>query len=154
MALTAKRILICCAMLLSASSCARPADDVYYVCISDSSGFQESIRQIQMLADEFGLNYQDFGGQIRRDLDVIDANQVVIPDGVPVHATVEERSGKVVLLVSNFGNGQEDIRLSFFFFGGDHSEDSFPQSVLSRMRNISGVQIVDSEAALDGLCSH
>jgi hypothetical protein len=134
---------------LQACESSKRADQVLYVCFDRSGSTGEAIDHLRNISDRFKYHFSEYGAQAKSDLEIIDANPKVIPEGKPIQAEIRNGDGDVVAIASNFGSNGEDLRVSFFYGRYEDQRSPFPQAVLSSLEAINGSQLdlsVETEA--------
>lgn len=126
---------------LQACGSSKRADQVLYVCFDRSDGAGEAIDHLREISDRFNYRLSEYGAQAKSDLESIDANPKVIPEGKPIQADIRNGDGDVVAIASNFGSNGEDLRVSFFYGRDEDQRSPFPQAVVSSLGAINGSQL-------------
>lgn len=134
---------------LQACEGSKRADQTVYVCFDRAGGADQTLGLLRKISDRFDYRFREYGGQAKSDLETIDANPAVIPEGEPIQADIENNDGKVVLIASNFGSIGEDLRVSFFYRRDEGEGSPFHQAVISGLESIEGAQVNLSAAETD-----
>lgn len=137
--------------VLQACERSKRADQTIYVCFDSSGGADRAVGLFREISDRFDYRLREYGEEIKRDLEVIDADPEVagIPNSKPIQADIKNEDGKVVLMASNFGSIGEDLRVSFFYRRDEGASSPFHQAVVSGLGSIEGAQLNLSAAETD-----
>ncbi|WP_338445658.1 hypothetical protein V5F89_10830 [Pelagerythrobacter marensis] len=152
--LEARRIAALIALLmgilaLQACEGSKRADQTLYVCFDRSGEADRAMGLLRGISDRFGYRFREYGGQAKADLETIDANPAVIPEGKPIQADIQNGDGKVLLIASNFGSVGEDLRVSLFYHKNEGKDSAFHRAVVTGLETMEGVQLNRSAAETD-----
>lgn len=135
--------------VLQACERSKRADQTIYVCFDRSGGADRAVGLLREVSDRFDYRLREYGGQAKSDLETIDSDSAVIPEGEPIQADIENEDGEVVLIASNFGSIGEDLRVSFFYRRYEGEGSPFHQAVVSGLEAIEGANLNLSAAETD-----
>lgn len=139
-------MLVLGAITLQACERSKMADKVIYICFADSGESDRALALLHEISGRFDYRFREYGSQAKSDLEIVEANPAVIPDGEPIQADIENGNGEVVLIASNFGSIGEELRVSFFYRREEGEDSLFHQAVVSGLESIEGAQLNFSAA--------
>lgn len=137
------------AIALQACEGSKRADQTLYVCFDRSGEADRAMSLLRGISDRFGYRYREYGGEAKSDLETIDANPAVIPEGEPIQADIQNDDGKVLLIASNFGSIGEDLRVSLFYRQNEGEDSAFHRAVVTGLETMEGAQLNRSAAETD-----
>lgn len=122
------------------TSCSAPqyAKEAHLVCFSSSGTGENFIDFFQNLD---GYTFNNSGEVQLQNTKLVQSYRHPIPKGVPLHFTVRDQGGKIVIIGSNLG-ARNAISLSFFVDQAVDDKRKFVDSVLDGILNINeGLEI-------------
>lgn len=137
---------------LQACEGSRRADQIIYICFNSSGGLDRAVGMIRNVSGDFGYVLERCGHQAKRDLELINANELVIPSGDPVQLMVENKNREILLIASNFGGVGNGLRMSFFYHQSNSEGPTFQSAVITRLESIDGANINYPDTETDISC--
>lgn len=141
------------AAVLSSCGTSKRPDRSFDLCFHSSDGASAATAMLRGVSDRFSYRFREYGAKAKADLKTIDASPSVIPEGRPVQLDIARNDGKILLIASNFGEGGNDLRVSFFYQSGEGEGSPFFETVVSGMRTLPDADLHPNDAETStGVC--